>query len=320
MSINAPSGRSEFSELGKFYEEELAPLMRKQERARREAISQALAIGGVGLVACLLIVLLPGDPGNIPFFVFVVVLVVAAWRIQAVRKTISGTVLGRICEWLGLKYVQKIARPEYCADFRRLTLLPSFDDDHWEDEIRGRRGEADFVVSEAHLKMEDDDDDSSRTVFHGQVLVVDYHREFLGETIVKRDLGVFNRFGKPGRNFQRVGMVSERFEKAFEAWSTDQVEARYLLDPAVLERFEELDRLFSGSKLRAAFSQGKLFVAIETGDKLSVGTMFQTMDTPQRVEQILREFDIIFDLVDIVAKRIDSPTGDRFSVEAVRAN
>ena len=42
---------------------------------------------------------------------------------------------------------------------------------------------------------------------------------------------------KPGKEYSHVGLASPEFEKAFEAWSTDQVEARELLDPLVLERF-----------------------------------------------------------------------------------
>ena len=66
-----------------------------------------------------------------------------------------------------------------------------------------------------------------------------------------------------------------------------QVEARDLLDPIVLERFQELERLFGGKKLRAAFDDGKIMIAIETGDRLNIGTMFAPLHGPARVEAIL---------------------------------
>ena len=96
------------------------------------------------------------------------------------------------------------------------------------------------------------------------------------------------------------------------------MEARELLDPLALERFEELDRLFEGAKLRAAFTGGKLLIAMETGDKLNMGSMFKSLDGPARVEKILHEFDLIFDLIDVLLKRVDTRLDGAFSVDAVR--
>jgi hypothetical protein len=123
---------------------------------------------------------------------------------------------------------------------------------------------------------------------------------------------------KPGKGFQPVGLISSRFEKAFEAWSTDQVEARDLLDPIVLERFEELERLFGGKRLRAAFADGKLIIAIETGDRLNMGTMFKRLENKARVETVLKEFDVIFDLIDVILKRAEKPLTGAFSLADVK--
>ena len=97
------------------------------------------------------------------------------------------------------------------------------------------------------------------------------------------------------------------------------MEARALLDPLVLERFEELERLFDGAKFRAAFSKGKLFVVLETGDKLNMGSMFETLELPSRVELLLKEFDLIFDLIDVALKQIDAPLTGAVSAAALRS-
>ena len=184
----------------------------------------------------------------------------------------------------------------------------------------GRAMALTLCFCEAHLKYKSSGKNSStRTVFHGQLLVIDYHKKFLGETVVRRDAGIFNRLGKPGKEFQRIGIVSPKFEKIFEAWSTDQVEARELLDPIVLERFEELDRLFDGAKLRAAFTGGILCLAMESGDKLNMGSMFAPLEGPERINRILHEFDLIFDLIDVLFKQVGRMDG-AFSVESVRGH
>ncbi|WP_428409806.1 DUF3137 domain-containing protein [Hyphococcus sp.] len=322
MSITPPSAREEFSGLSGFYESEIAPYLRAKEDARQQAVMQAgLIIIAAAVAAFAVFRYAPFGDGNIQAGVItgMMGLAAATWRVNKTRGDITGGLLQRICGKLGYAYRRNIGRPSYFADYDRLKLVPSFNRESWEDEVRGARHGAEFVFCEAHLKYKSSGKNSStRTVFHGQLLVIDYHKKFLGETVVRRDAGILNRLGKPGREFQNVGIVSPQFEKIFEAWSTDQVEARELLDPLVLERFEELDRLFNGAKLRAAFTGGKLCLALETGDKLNMGSMFAPLEGPSRVDRILHEFDLIFDLTDVLLKRIDGRLDGAFSVDAVR--
>lgn len=322
MTVNAPSDREEFQGFSAFYEEEIAPYLRAREDARQEAV---MHVGLIAIVAAVVVFAIyrfaPFGPGNLQAALFAgfAAIAIAGWRLNRTRAAIAGGLFEKICAHLGFDYRADLSRPLYCADFKRLRLLPTFNRERWEDEVRGERRSADFVICEAHLRYKTSGKNSStRTVFHGQLLVIDYHKRFLGETIIKRDRGVFNRLMKPGKRFQRVGIVSPEFEKVFEAWSTDQVEARELLDPLVLERFSELDRLFNGAKLRAAFSGGKLYVAMETGDKLNMGSMFRALEAPERVEAILKEFDLVFDLIDVLLKRIEGRLDGAFSVDAVR--
>lgn len=322
MAVQPPSGREEFRGFDAYYESEIKPYFAQWEDARQKAVMQMGLIAiGVAVAAFAAFKFGPFGEKNLQlsFFVVFAGFAAAMWRVNKTRGDISGGLLERVCARLGFMYRSAMPRPFYHADFDRLSLLPNFNREHWEDEVRGEREGAAFTLCEAHLKYKSSGKNSStRTVFHGQLLVIDYHKKFLGETVIKRDAGVFNRFIKPGKGFQPVGIASPKFEKIFEAWSTDQVEARDLLDPIVLERFEELDRLFDGAKLRAAFSRERLFLALETGDKLNMGSMFKPIEGPERVETILKEFDLIFDLMDVLQKRVDGRLDGAFSVEAIK--
>lgn len=322
MTITLPSARGEFRDFPDFFQSDIAPYLQTKEDARQSAVLHAALIGiAAAVVACATALFLPFGGGNIQAAMVVgfVGLGIAGFRISKTRGDITGGLLERVCGKLGFQYLQSLSRPSYCAEFERLKLLPNYNREHWEDEVSGAREGAEFTFCEAHLKYKTSGKNSStRTVFHGQLMVIDYHKEFLGETVVRRDAGIFNRLMKPGKRFQRIGLVSAKFEKIFEAWATDQVEARELLDPLVLERFEELDRLFDGAKLRAAFSGGKLYLALETGDKLNMGSMFTPLQGPVRVEKILKEFDLIFDLIDVLVKRVEGRIDGAFSLDAVR--
>jgi len=323
MTVEPASGRKEFQGFDAFYEREIAPYLKGNEDARQRAVLHAALIAIAAAVAAFAgFKFGPFGDRNVQlaFFTAIAGFAGAGWRLDRTRNDITRGLLQQICRRLGFGYRLDMVRPDCCTEFDRLGLLPNYNRQCWEDEVTGERHSAAFNICEAHLKYKSSGkNNSTRTVFHGQLLVIDYHKEFLGETVVKRDAGIFNRMMKPDKNFQRVGLVSPKFEKIFEAWSTDQVEARELLDPLVLERFEELDRLFGGAKLRAAFSVGRVYVALETGDKLNMGTMFKPLDGPERVAKILQEFDLIFDLIDVLVKQATGRLDGAFTVDAIKS-
>ncbi len=322
MALRSPSTRPEFQDMPALYADALEPLLEKSERRRRSALRDAGVIAAVAASCVAVFLALGGDAGVIGAMISGSAGVAGAgWRIQKTRGEITDQVLARIAGHLGFGYRRTLSRPSYCGVFETFGLLPTFNREDWEDEISGERGGCAFTLVEAHLKYRTSGRKKrTRTVFHGQLLVIDYHRKFAGETVIKRDAGLLNRLAKPGKGFQRVGLASSKFEKAYEAWSTDQVEARALLDPVVLERFEELDRLFNGARLRAAFSNGKLYVVLEVGDKLDIGGMFQPVNGPERIERILKEIDVVFDLIDVATKAPADHLGDAFSVDYVKAS
>lgn len=317
----------EFARIDHLYTDELSQFLAEQEtrRAKRARwFYVGLCIGiAVSAAAILLLLTTEANPFAAVLMFMGGFLIIFGFYVplEKVRGALETNLLPTLAEGLSLDYTKHVDPPASFPAFQQLKLIPGFDRSDFEDRVAGQRQDRDFEIYEAHLEEEhtDSDGDTSwSTVFHGQLFCIDYHRAFLGRTILQRDAGFANRFTKPGREYQQVGLASPEFERAFEAWSTDQVEARYLLDPVVLERFKELERLYEGKNLRAAFADGKLYIAMETGDGLGVGSMFQEMDGRQRVELILREFATIFDLVDMTVKQVETPLGGAITAADLR--
>jgi hypothetical protein len=323
MAIVAPSDRAVFRGFEAYFDDVIAPYLAEKERDRVEAVAKSLIAGAAAAALAMAVAAFaPFGSANIQFAVIIGCAGVfgAAWIVDRARADITHGLLEKIAGELGFRYSGEMERPPYYDRFRRLKLLPGHNREKWEDEVRGEHAGNPFLLCEAHLKVKSSGKNSSaRTVFHGQLFVIDYAKRSLGTTVVLRDGGLLNAIMKPGPEFQRVGLASPAFERAFEAWSTDQVEARDLLDPVVLERFQELERLYNGKKLRAAFDDGKLLIAIETGDRFNIGTMFAPINGADRVNAILKEFDVVFDLVDVVLKRVEQPTGGAFTLADVKA-
>jgi hypothetical protein len=94
------------------------------------------------------------------------------------------------------------------------------------------------------------------------------------------------------------------FEKAFEVYSTDQIEARFILTPDFMERLIGLERTFKGRQVRCAFSGGCMFLACEGKNLLEPGSMHRKMDDLGRVREILQDFAAIFLLIDAMSQRL----------------
>ncbi len=321
MHLSPPSSRAAFANTPAFFDGTIAPLIARAEQRRRRAVRDAGLIAAAGAAVVAVFLVIGGDGGVIAAMVAGLIAVgVAGARLNRTRGEITDAIIGRFAGHLGFDYARSPGRPFYTEPFSRFGLLPRFNRERWEDEIAGAHDGVRFSLIEAHLKYRSGGRKKrTRTVFHGQLIVIDYPRPFAGTTIIKRDASVLNGLGRPGKAFRRVGLVSSKFEKAFEAWSTDQVEARALLDPVMLERFAELERLFDGAKLRVAFADAKLYIALENGDRLSIGTMFRPIDGAARADRLLKEFDLIFDLIDVAARRANAPLDGVLSVGDVRA-
>lgn len=211
-----------------------------------------------------------------------------------------------IVEPLGVQFMSGAFQTPDWELFRKWRLTPSYDRSSFEDLFVGTRKGCAFALYEAHLEDETRDKDGDRsytTVFRGQVLSLAYPKPFTGTVIVRRDAGIFNAWSKPGDGFERVGVADPEFERAFEIWGTDQVMARTVVDLLVLERLLDLERAMKGAKLRCAFCDGKVLIAIEGQDKFEAGSMFKSLIDRERAQRIFTDVASVFSLIDAFVER-----------------
>lgn len=313
------------SDFGAFYERELAPYLAEQEIARQKAlgslIKAAMFIVPAGIAAFVALWYFGlFEDGFIGFFVGFMTLVVilgalafAGRDLMSLKADVKQTLMIRICGHLGFTYREDPAEADI-AWFRQLSLVPSHDRRSLEDEISGNHEQVTFSLCEAHLEDKRTRTDSDGrtetyyvTVFRGLLARFTFPKEFSGRTIVLSDGGFLgNLFGGVGGKGERVRLEDPRFEKLFEVYSSDQVEARYLLTPTFMERATELTGLLKG-KLQLAFDRDRLLLTINGGDdRFEGGSMFSSFNDPEAVAKIAREVGIVFRIID--ALRLDLST------------
>lgn len=85
--------------------------------------------------------------------------------------------------------------------------------------------------------------------------------------------------------FEQVVLENVNFENKYNTYSTDQIEARYLLTTAFISRFEDIKMAFTAKNIRAEFKDDKLSILIEVDkDMFQMGsitreTTFKTFST-----------------------------------------
>ena len=104
---------------------------------------------------------------------------------------------------------------------------------------------------------------------------------------------------KDEERLDEVKLEDPKFCKKFNAYSSDQVEARYLLTTAFIERFQNLNTAFGAKKAKCSFYGDKIMFAISTNKNLfEVGSLFKSLENPGAVNQFYNELVSIYSMID----------------------
>lgn len=172
-----------------------------------------------------------------------------------------------------------------------------------EDLFQGVRGKTAYKFSEIHAEERYTTTDSKgrtqtkyRTIFKGLFLMADFNKHFNGLTrVVEGGDGFFEKLfaGK-----SKVSLENPTFEKIFNTYSNDQVEARYILTPKMMEQILLIKEKWNSS-VALSFRDNHVFIAITSYNNLFEPNMKQTFDLAH-VDRIFEEIDSCLELIDIL--------------------
>ncbi|MEQ8746911.1 DUF3137 domain-containing protein [Pyruvatibacter sp.] len=299
-----------------FYRRDLEPFLLQQEILRAAAyarlksgafIAIPLMIVGVAVVG-LMGGFSAGWLGYVPAgIVLLAGIGFLGYRTAAVYEVTSHVkqeLMTRICDFLGFVYT---AEPSTAGlqQFRATGILPDYDRANAEDEIAGTHESVAFTLYEAHLEDRRTRRSNGRTetyyvtVFRGVLARFTFPKRFAGRTVLLRDGGVIgNFFAGIGKGATRVKLEDPKFEKQFQVFSDDQVEARYLLTPTFMERTLALAEALEGT-LQLSFDDNRLLISVNGGDdRFEGGGLFARVDDPQQVAKMVEEIGIVFQIID----------------------
>lgn len=183
-------------------------------------------------------------------------------------------------------------------------LIPVHDRYGHEDHFTGVHDGVGIEFCEAKLAIQRGSGKNRqyRLLFQGLFVILEMNRPFSSHTILRRDGKGFGWFSK-FKNLERVRLEDPEFERQFEVYGNDQVEARVLLTPALMERLKGLEQSVGAKHFECAFYQNSLLImmahagAMEPGGLLEPGPLSQSAEDRDALQRIAQEFEQICGIV-----------------------
>ena len=89
------------------------------------------------------------------------------------------------------------------------------------------------------------------------------------------------------------------FEKRFDVFTDDEVEARYLITPSFMERLSNLKTAFSARKIYCSFYDKELLIGLYTEkDLFSIGSLRKPANDPKQFFTLFEQILSIIKLID----------------------
>ena len=129
--------------------------------------------------------------------------------------------------------------------------------------------------------------------FSGSVLVCEFYKKFSGQTIVAGRTLNTKFLGEKER------MDDTLFNDEFRVFTDDNVEARYLLTPAFMERLRELKIKFAGEMgVSAAFMDDKFYLFLNGAENKFETTLFSLPPSLEDAALIKKEISELLSIID----------------------
>ncbi|MFC4211706.1 DUF3137 domain-containing protein [Pedobacter lithocola] len=247
--------------------------------------------------------------GLIPLIYGIVIHYKIADELKAYREAFKIEVIGTALRSLDKSLTIEPYYGIQCDEFESTQLFSNTPDRYsTEDLVKGSAGKTGFYFAEVHAeyKTEVQTKNGTRTewhtIFKGILFAADFNKNFNGVTLVKpKDI-----FGSMGAWFSKnlfsfskkdvVTLENLEFNNAFITHATDQVEARYILTPALMERILRLNQNAQNT-ISLSFIHSRMYIAFPLDRNYFEAPIFKTLLNPELLNQDIAAINFMYDIV-----------------------
>ena len=295
---------------GAYYVEKLLPLLKKSEEMRDEYVRNFWLLFSFAAVLYPLIIIIifkidwskeSPEIGLILTVSSIVAAIVSGPIYAYKKKAKSSGIMKEFASFFGdFEYEFERTLPDDLLNYSH--IFPKFARNNGDDFFIGKYKDVGITIAEETLQKEVYMNKHRRyvDVFKGVCVLLDMNKPFEGHTVALKDSGMLNIFKKVS-GLQRVQLEDLLFEKLFEVYSDNQIEARYLLTTAFMERVLKLRDLFGGKSIQFSFFQDKLLFCIPTKqDMFEPCSFFKSAINKPQVDLVFDQFYLVFSIIDIL--------------------
>ena len=182
-------------------------------------------------------------------------------------------------------------------EIKNADIFSYFENMETDDNFSGIYRDMPVEISETHLTYTTRDSKGRRTThtrFKGILISIGAAKKFTSHTIVRTRALIGNK-----KVYEEVKLEDPEFQKKFFVDSNDQIEARFLLTPAFIERFKNISTSFYASESQCSFRDGKVLVALSVSkDLFKLGDLYTPVTDSKAYKIFLNEIISIFEMVD----------------------
>lgn len=196
---------------------------------------------------------------------------------------------------LGGRVQMKLMRPS--------KIVPRHDKYEAEDYFSGHYKGVNISFCEINLKEKRRTKNSTyyASIFRGLAVLLDMKsKRFLGHTILDYNKSKLSEwFKEHSLGLKRANLVDPVFEDRFDVYTNDQVEARYIIDPVMMERLNGMYEEYDGNKMAAAFYDSKMLIIISSKYNYFEPAKLEVPATdPRSILSMKKEIGEILSIVD----------------------
>ena len=303
-----------------FFESDLKPILTELEAQRKRVLHSfgylALAIVGFVGIGLLVIAAMPKvGPGVIliPLVIaFIIGAIVGPYLSRGYNQRFKTEVLSRIARFLDSSLEYRMDGTIDQSTYMASKIFPHKPDRYkGEDLVEGKIGATAIRFCELHSEYKSTHTNNKgqtetewHTIFRGLFFHGDFNKNFSGSTVVLPDSAeaLFGKFGQWLQSFafnrdHLIKMDDPEFEKLFVVYGTDQIESRYILSPALMQRIVE----FKATRQRPiylSFVGSSIFVALSETRNLFEPKIFSTILDFQTICEYFEDLRVAVEIVE----------------------
>jgi len=195
------------------------------------------------------------------------------------------------------------AKPFTLSEIQNSNLFYAADFIDYDDSVQGEYDNVIYKIAEAVISNE------MNRVFKGVIISFSANKKIAAETVIASTFeSIATTMFIEQKNFQCVKLEDVEFEKQFKVYSKEQIEARYIVTTAFMERLKSLETAFGSKDIKCSFFDDKIMFAIPTNkDLFELGSLFKPLNLSKTVERFYDELNSVHEIINHF--KLDEKTG-----------